>query len=151
MSLRHFGRQHEQLSQFEIGRIVGMIEGRTQQTIHREDRHVVRNTHANSTASSAVTQAQIIPSLGAPVFSRTKRRCLTEGHLGSRCPLRVLLLTPTHRHIRLEGFRTKGNSAEEEWNQIVFSDGSRFNPSIPDNRVRVWRPRCERLNHVFAL
>ncbi|GFX61402.1 uncharacterized protein TNCV_4894461 [Trichonephila clavipes] len=33
------------------------------------------------------------------VFSRTIRRRLAEGHLGSRCPLRVLPLTPTHRHL----------------------------------------------------
>ncbi|GFS97802.1 hypothetical protein TNCV_2017801 [Trichonephila clavipes] len=27
-----------------------------------------------------------------------------------------------------------------EWNQVVFSDESRFNRSSDDNRVRVWRP-----------
>ncbi|GFX90644.1 uncharacterized protein TNCV_3194621 [Trichonephila clavipes] len=38
-----------------------------------------------------------------------------------------------------------------EWNQVVFSDESRFNLSRDDNRVRLWRPRGERLNPVFAL
>ncbi|GFS98350.1 transposable element Tcb2 transposase [Trichonephila clavipes] len=36
-------------------------------------------------------------------------------------------------------------------NQVVFSDESRFNLSSDDNRVRVWRPRGERLNPTFAL
>ncbi|GFV09795.1 hypothetical protein TNCV_2598501 [Trichonephila clavipes] len=32
-----------------------------------------------------------------------------------------------------------------------LSDESRFNLSSDDNRVRVWRPRGERLNPAFAL
>ncbi|GFV66058.1 transposable element Tcb2 transposase [Trichonephila clavipes] len=35
--------------------------------------------------------------------------------------------------------------------QVIFSDESRFNLSSEDNRVRVWRPRGERLNPAFAL
>ncbi|GFV95022.1 transposable element Tcb2 transposase [Trichonephila clavipes] len=38
-----------------------------------------------------------------------------------------------------------------KWNQVVFSDESRFNLSTDDNPVRVWRPRGERLNPAFAL
>ncbi|GFX45577.1 transposable element Tcb2 transposase [Trichonephila clavipes] len=38
-----------------------------------------------------------------------------------------------------------------EWNQVVFSDGSRFNLSSDDNHVRVGSPRGERLNLAFAL
>ncbi|GFX82882.1 transposable element Tcb2 transposase [Trichonephila clavipes] len=80
--------------------------GHPRQTSRREGRHIVRNARAQPTASSAAVQAQVVPSLGAPVSSRTIRRRLAEGHLGSR------------------------------------SD---------DNRVRVWRPRGERLNPAFAL
>ncbi|GFX37567.1 transposable element Tcb2 transposase [Trichonephila clavipes] len=59
--------------------------------------------------------AQVAPSLGAPVSSRTIRRHLAEGHLGSRRPLRVLLLTPTHRRLRLEWCRARGNWTAVEW------------------------------------
>ncbi|GFX43245.1 transposable element Tcb1 transposase [Trichonephila clavipes] len=38
-----------------------------------------------------------------------------------------------------------------EWNQVAFSDECRFSLSSDDNRVRVWRPRGERLNPAFAL
>ncbi|GFU90623.1 transposable element Tcb2 transposase [Trichonephila clavipes] len=98
--------------------------GRSPQTSRREDRHIVRNARVQPTASSAAIQAQVAPSLGAPVSSRTIRRRLAEGHLGSRRPLRMLPSMPTHRRLRL---------------------GS------DDNRVRVWRPRGEPLNHAFAL
>ncbi|GFV12622.1 transposable element Tcb2 transposase [Trichonephila clavipes] len=43
------------------------------------------------------------------------------------------------------------SSTSAEWNQIVFSDEFKFNHSSDDNRVRVWRPRGERLNPAFVL
>ncbi|GFU20108.1 transposable element Tcb2 transposase [Trichonephila clavipes] len=60
-------------------------------------------------------------------------------------------MTPTHRRLRLEWFRARGNWTATEWNQVVFSDESRFNISSDDNRVRVLRPRGERLNPTFSL
>ncbi|GFX39573.1 HTH_Tnp_Tc3_2 domain-containing protein [Trichonephila clavipes] len=65
--------------------------GRPRQTNRRENLHIVRNARLQPTASSAAIQAKAAPSLGAPVSSRTIRRRLAEGHLGSRGPLRVLL------------------------------------------------------------
>ncbi|GFX04220.1 transposable element Tcb2 transposase [Trichonephila clavipes] len=70
--------------------------GRPRPTSRREDRHMVINARAQPTASSAAIQKQVAPSLRAPVFPRIIRRRLTEKHLGSRCPLRGLPLTPTH-------------------------------------------------------
>ncbi|GFT30073.1 transposable element Tcb2 transposase [Trichonephila clavipes] len=140
MSLCRFRRQYEQLSQFERGRIIGMMEagwsarrvarqlghsdcavrrcwdqwiremsftrklgsGCPRQISHREERHSVRNSHVQPTASSAANQAQVAPSSGAPVSSGTIRRGLAERHLESRCPLLVLQLTLTHRCLWLE-------------------------------------------------
>ncbi|GFW05597.1 transposable element Tcb2 transposase [Trichonephila clavipes] len=107
-------------------------------------------TQLTPTASSAIIQAQVAPSL-ASVSSRTIRRRLSERHLGSQRPLRVLRLTPTHRRLRLKWCRARGNWSAAEWNQVVFSDESGFNLSSDDNHVRVWRPRGERFNPAFAL
>ncbi|GFU80762.1 transposable element Tcb2 transposase [Trichonephila clavipes] len=123
--------------------------GRPRQISHREDRHFVRNVRVQPTASSAAIQAQVASSLGHPVSSRTIRRRLAEGHMGSWRPLRVLPLTSTHRHLHLEWCCARGNWTAAEWNQVVFSDESRFNNSSDDNRV--WRPRAERLNLAYAL
>ncbi|GFX16592.1 transposable element Tcb2 transposase [Trichonephila clavipes] len=120
--------------------------GCPRQTSHQEDRHIVRNAHAQPTASSAA------PFLGTPVSSRTIRRRLAEGHLGSRRPLHVLPFPPTHRRLCLEWCRRQGNWTAVEWNQVVFSDESRFNlGSDDDNRVRAGIHRSERLNPAFAL
>ncbi|GFX28038.1 transposable element Tcb2 transposase [Trichonephila clavipes] len=127
--------------------------GRPQQTSRREAHHIVRNASVQPTASLAIIQARVAPSLEAPVSSRTIRRRLAEGHLGSQRPLRVQPLTPTHRCLRLEWCHARGSwtVCAAEWNQIVFSDKSRFNLSRDDNRVRVWRPGGDRLNPTFAL
>ncbi|PRD30479.1 UNVERIFIED_CONTAM: hypothetical protein NCL1_26274 [Trichonephila clavipes] len=83
--------------------------GRPRQTSYQEDRHIVRNARVQPTASSAAIQTQIVPSLETPVSSHTIRRRLADEHLGSRCPLRVLPLTPTHQRLRLEWYRARGN------------------------------------------
>ncbi|GFW38715.1 transposable element Tcb2 transposase [Trichonephila clavipes] len=166
MPLRRFRRQYEQLSQFERGRIIGMREagwsarqaarqlgrsdcvvrrswdqsiremsftqrpglGRPRQTSRLEDRHIIRNARVQPTASSAVRRGT-----------------------GSRSLLPMLPLTPTHRRLRLKWCRARGNWTSAEWNQVVFSDESRFNLSNDDNRVRLWRSRGECLNPAFAL
>ncbi|GFY05743.1 transposable element Tcb2 transposase [Trichonephila clavipes] len=99
--------------------------GRPRQTSRREDCHILRNARVQPTASSAAIQAQPAPSLGDPVSFRTIQRRLAEGHLGSRRPLRVPPLTPTHRRLRLEWCRARGNWTAAEWNQVVFRDESR--------------------------
>ncbi|GFT15420.1 transposable element Tcb2 transposase [Trichonephila clavipes] len=83
--------------------------GCPQQTSHREDHHIVRDARVQPTALTAAIQAQVAPSLGAPVSSRTIGRHLAERHLGSRRPLHVLPLPPTHLHLRLEWCHARGN------------------------------------------
>ncbi|GFY27964.1 transposable element Tcb2 transposase [Trichonephila clavipes] len=83
--------------------------GRPRQTSHLEDRHIVRNACVHPIASSATIQAQVAPSLGALVSSRTIRRRLTEGHLESWRSLHVLPLTPYHRRLHLEWCHARGN------------------------------------------
>ncbi|GFW96324.1 transposable element Tcb2 transposase [Trichonephila clavipes] len=87
--------------------------GRPRQTSRLEDRHIVRKARVHPTASSTAIQAQVAPSL-AHVSSRTIQKHLAEGHLRSRRPLCVLPLTPTHRCLRLEWYRARGNWAAAE-------------------------------------
>ncbi|GFS79161.1 transposable element Tcb1 transposase [Trichonephila clavipes] len=56
----------------------------------------------------------------------------------------------TATSLRLEWCHARGNWTAAEWNQVVFSNESRFNLSNDDNRVRVWRPSGERLNPAFV-
>ncbi|GFU68179.1 transposable element Tcb2 transposase [Trichonephila clavipes] len=175
MPLHRFRRQYDQLSQFKRRRIVGMMEaceGPLGPHFENENKRLVikfriglsqaewsarrvarqlSRSDCVPTASSATIQAHVAPSLGAPVSSRTIRRYLAERYLRSQRPFRVLPLTPTHRRLHLEWCRARGNWTAAGWNQVVFSDESRFNLSSDDNRVHVWRPGGERLNPAFAL
>ncbi|GFV72466.1 transposable element Tcb2 transposase [Trichonephila clavipes] len=60
-------------------------------------------------------------------------------------------MTPSHRRLPLKGCHARGSGTAAEWNQVVFSDESKFNLSRDDNRIRVGRLRGERLHHAFAL
>ncbi|GFX48443.1 HTH_Tnp_Tc3_2 domain-containing protein [Trichonephila clavipes] len=104
--------------------------GRPQQTSRRENHHIVENAHVHT--SSAAIQAQAAPSLGTPVSSRAIRRRLAEGHLGSRHPLRVLPLTPTHQRFHLSGvpheetgWQQNGNRSSLATNPDSISAGPR--------------------------
>ncbi|GFY05374.1 transposable element Tcb1 transposase [Trichonephila clavipes] len=58
---------------------------------------------------------------------------------------------PTASSAAIQWCHARGNWTKAEWNQVVCNDESRFNLSSNDNRVRVLRPRGERLNPAFAL
>ncbi|GFU39272.1 transposable element Tcb2 transposase [Trichonephila clavipes] len=122
--------------------------GRPWQTNRREGHHIVRKAHVKPTASSAAIQAQVEPSLGALVSSRTIRRRLAEGQFGSRCPTidASVWNGAVHEDNGLQWNATRSSLATH-----ARALESRFNPSSDDKRVRVWRPRGECLNPVFAL
>ncbi|GFX54893.1 transposable element Tcb2 transposase [Trichonephila clavipes] len=82
--------------------------GCPQKYSHREDSHIVRNARVQPTALCAAIQAQVAPSLGAPMSSRTIRRGLAEVHSGLRLPLRALCLTSIHQRHLLKWYRARG-------------------------------------------
>ncbi|GFU89789.1 transposable element Tcb2 transposase [Trichonephila clavipes] len=103
------------------------------------------NARIQPTALSAAIQALVASLQESFLYSQTIQRHLAEGNLGSRHPLRVLPLMVTHRSLRLEWSRARGNRTEVDWNQVVFRDECRFNFRSDDNPVCVWRPRGEHL------
>ncbi|KFM64192.1 Transposable element Tcb1 transposase, partial [Stegodyphus mimosarum] len=72
-----------------------------------------------------------------PVSARTIRHRLHQSGLSARCPLLRLPLTQNHRRLR--------RMWTAEWNEIVFTDESRFCLQHHDGRIRVWRHRGERM------
>ncbi|GFW36613.1 hypothetical protein TNCV_1956131 [Trichonephila clavipes] len=81
MPLRRFRRQYEQLSQFEKGRIIGvMVAGWSARLVASQ----LGRSDCVPAASSAAMQA---PSLGAPVSSRSIRRLLDERTFGIASPI----------------------------------------------------------------
>ncbi|GFU06458.1 transposable element Tcb1 transposase [Trichonephila clavipes] len=112
-----------------------------------------RPRHLTIVQNYEITKAEFTPKLSASSVERllNQRPCPAQDEGGSGRLLHVLPLTPTHRSLRLERCHARGNWTAAEWKQVKFSDESRFNLSSDDNRVRVWRPRGERVNPAYAL
>ena len=60
---------------------------------------------------------------------------------GARRPAMATLRTPERRQNRLIWSRRHARWTQRNWNQVMFSDESRFCSSKPDGRERVWRRR----------
>ncbi|GFU82713.1 transposable element Tcb2 transposase [Trichonephila clavipes] len=110
-----------------------------------KDYKTVRNARVQSTASSAVIQAQIAPSLGTLCLLKPYKGTWLKVIINCDTHYVLLPLTPTHRQLHLEWCRTRGNLTTAECNHFVFSDESQIQ-SLIDNRVAcvmtyVWLPR----------
>ncbi|GFT42112.1 transposable element Tcb1 transposase [Trichonephila clavipes] len=64
--------------------------------------------------------------------------------LEDRLPLLGLLLTQKHRRLRRQ-WCDERRIWVAEWNEVVFTDESRICLKHHDGRIRVWRPRGERM------
>ncbi|GFV07759.1 transposable element Tcb1 transposase [Trichonephila clavipes] len=109
----------------------------------------IKGVGTSGTERCHLYEDQAQHALDRPVVEKTTTSCLAEGHSGSWCPLRVLPLTLTHRHLRWEWRHTRRNWTAAEWNQVVFGDEFRFNLSSDENRVHVWRPRGVSILHLL--
>ncbi|GFV69990.1 transposable element Tc1 transposase [Trichonephila clavipes] len=148
MPCRRKGAKFEQISEFERGKIVGLREAglsyravaarvqRNSSTIMRVSKQW---TDEGWTARKSGSGARNVTS--AP-DDRRLRRLLQRG-LRARIPLYRIHLTQNHRHLRLQ-WANVHRSWRSDWQQVVFSDESRFNLWHHDGRIRVMRYAGER-------
>ncbi|KAJ4447701.1 hypothetical protein ANN_09709 [Periplaneta americana] len=80
---------------------------------------------------------------GVDLSASTVRRYLLRAGLVARMPLRRLPLSRNHQRLRLQWTRERRHW-RAEWQNVVFSDESRFNLYYNDGRMRVRRYRGER-------
>ncbi|GFV47715.1 transposable element Tc1 transposase [Trichonephila clavipes] len=116
--------------------------GATRNTTRREDRRNVRQALVDPT----VTRSTIRADVGVAIVPQTISRHLEEANLKSKRPFRALPLTPEHRQLRLQWCQARSMWNVTDWQNVVFSDESRFVLGTDDNRVRVWRRPGERYN-----
>ncbi|GFV32181.1 transposable element Tc1 transposase [Trichonephila clavipes] len=109
--------------------------GATRKTTRTEYRRIMRQALVDPTVTCSTMRADV----GVVIVPQTISRHLAEANLKSKRPFRVLLLTPEHRQLRLQGCQARSMWNVTDWQTVVFSDESRFVLGIDDNRVRVWR------------
>ena len=75
---------------------------------------------------------------------QTVRNRLRQSGLRSRRPLKGMELKRRHRIARLQWARARLRWRRNTWQNILFSDESKFNLKFSDGRVRIYRRRRER-------
>ncbi|GFX13744.1 transposable element Tcb2 transposase [Trichonephila clavipes] len=112
-------------------------------TSARDDRRLVRMAETDRIASSRQLAAQWSTATGVSLCASSIRRRLLQRGLRARIPLYRIPLTQNHRRLRLQ-WANVHRSWRADWQQVVFSDESRFNLWHHDGRIRVRRYAGER-------
>lgn len=112
-------------------------------TSSRDDRHLIRMAVTDRAATSRSLSQQMGTFARQQPSARTVRRRLQQHGLSARRPWLRLPLTLHHRQERLQ-WCTQRRTWVHEWQNVIFSDESRFCLQHHDGRIRVWRHRGER-------
>ena len=116
------------------GRVTTQVQDNRIRTRH------LRNRRLPATRTAAVT----IGSHNSPISAHTVIRGLQERGIRARRPYVGPVLTHRHRQARLQWCHAHRRGLVRQWNQVLFSDESRFTLEKADERVRVYRRVGER-------
>ena len=123
--------------------------GRPRVTTPRHDRFI-RLCHLRNRFETPSHTASVIPGMRR-ISPRTVRRRLAEAGLRARRPYRGPMLTQRHRQQRLEWSRRHLRWTIRDWQEVLFTDESRFTLRHADGRVRVYRRSGERYSDPCVL
>ena len=115
--------------------------GRQKVTTPAQDRRI-RTLHLRNRQKTATSTSNEL--FRGQVSAQTVRRRLHAFNIRARRPYVGPILRRNHRQLRLLWAQQHLRWTQRQWNQIMFSDESRYNLSSADGRVRVWRRTGER-------
>lgn len=149
--------QHFQVSESAISRLrtkfqqTGSVKdrprsGRPRKTSRREDNYIVTSSRRDRFLSSTKLAGLVRNATGTRICARTVRNRLRAARLRARRPYVGVPLTIRHRQARLNWATAHRRWTRRQWNEVVFTDESRFNLMFADGRVRVWRRTGERMD-----
>ncbi|GFU42388.1 transposable element Tcb1 transposase [Trichonephila clavipes] len=115
-----------------------------------DDRWIVRIAVMDRTATSRTIPQQIQSVTHHSVSAHTILSRLQQSGMSTRHPLLRLVLTGNHERLCCQ-WCDEWLTWTTEWNNIVFTDESRFCLQRHNGRIRVWRHRGERLPNCFVM
>ena len=121
--------------------------GRPSVTTERDDRVIAAAARVDPFLSVRRLQHRLEDATGRGYSLDTVRNRLAEDNRSAFRPLRFPRLTQLHKVNRLRWARNHSNWNMRQWRPVLFSDESKFNISMSDGRLRVWRRRGEDLRH----
>ena len=111
--------------------------GRPRETTLRQDRHITL-IHLRNRFVTAVDTARRTPGIrNNRISDQTVRNRLRQSGLRSRRPLKGMELKRRHSIARLQWARARLRWRQNTWQNIMFSDESKFNLKFSDRRVRI--------------
>ena len=111
--------------------------GRPHVTTAHQDRYM-RLTHARDRfLPAAETARHTVGTHNRPIDGNTVRRCLADVRLKSRRPYIGQVLLRRHKQARLAWANAHTRWPRQRWENVLFTDESKFNLSYSDGRRRV--------------
>ena len=126
-----------------IGNMIG--RGRKRKTTIHTDRIIQRKVKIDRRESSTFVKAELQTELNITISETTIRRRAHEIGLYGRVARKKPYLTKANRGKRLEYARTYRAKPLGFWNNVIWSDESKFNLFGSDGKVMVWRSTKEEL------
>ncbi|GFY15808.1 HTH_Tnp_Tc3_2 domain-containing protein [Trichonephila clavipes] len=115
--------------------------GRSRVTTPNEDRYIylVITAKSNRRSTASDLSRQLSSATATTVSRQTVYRRL--GHIGlyARRPVRCVLLTASHCHLRLTWSREHALWTPQQWSCVMFSDESRFSLQSDSHRKLIWK------------
>ena len=109
--------------------------GRPRETTSRQDRHITL-IHLRNRFASAVDTARRTPVIRNNIITdQAVHNRLRQSGLCSRRPLKGMGLKSRHRIARLQWARARLQWRRNTWQNILFSDESKFNLKVSAGRV----------------
>ena len=118
--------------------------GRPRATTAAHDRYIVLTSHRNRFMTAKKIASQLQAATRTRASDQTIRRRLHTRTLRARKPYVCVPLTQRHRQIWLNWTTIHQRWTQRQWNNVLFTDESRFNLEHSDGRRRVWRRPGER-------
>ncbi|GFT52097.1 transposable element Tcb1 transposase [Trichonephila clavipes] len=130
-----------QTTQTVIRRLLGC---RQSFTTPAEDRYIAIVAKRNRRATSTRVTSMVTASIGKAISAATVRRRLPMNGLYARVPRVSVPLSVQSRGARLNWCREHGNWTVSDWDNVMFTDESRFALEPDDKRIRIWRKQGTR-------
>jgi transposase len=127
-----------------IRNIIG--RGRKRKTTIQLDRVIQRKVKVNRRKSASSVKAEIETELGMIISEQTVRRRLHEAGFKGRVARKKPYVDKANRTKRIQYAKTYREKPLGFWDQVLWTDESKFNLFGSDGKVMVWRTRSEALD-----
>ncbi|GFT04718.1 transposable element Tcb1 transposase [Trichonephila clavipes] len=124
----------------------GFSSIRPRGTTPADDRYIVLQARRNRRRTAGEIARHTTQATGRPISCFTVARRLHGGGLFARRPVRCVPLMPAHGRRRSLWCRVHRNWRDNEWERVLFTEGSRFSLSSDSHRILIWRERTSH-NH----